>query len=75
MTDFTDTQRKAIDQIEKLLNLAAKAGTPAEASAANAKASELLLKHNLDAAALEDSSAKQSAKREAAKVEGGHYAF
>ena len=73
--NFTDSQQKAIDQIEKLLNLAAKAGTPAEAAAATSKAQELLTKHNLSTEALEDSSAKQSAKREEAKVEGGRYAW
>ena len=72
---FTETQQKAIDQIEKLLNLAAKAGTPAEAAAAANKAQELLTKHNLSSESLEDSSAKQSAKREEAKVDGGRYAW
>ncbi len=73
--NFTETQRKAIDQIEKLLNLAAKAGTPEEAASATAKAQELLAKHNLSSEALEDSTAKQSAKREKAMVEGGRYSF
>lgn len=72
---FTDEQRAAIDKIEKLLNLAAKAGTPEEAASATAKAQELLVKYNLDTAALEDSTAKQSAKRERIMVEAGRYSF
>lgn len=65
---------KAIDQIQKLLNLAAKAGTPEEGAAAAAKAQELLAKYNLSAETVEDARS-QDGRREAAKVDGGAYAF
>jgi len=46
-------EQKTIETIQKLLNLAAKAGTPAEAEAAMGKAQELMVKHNLDQATVE----------------------
>lgn len=75
MSDMTAEQLKAVEKIEKLLNLAAKAGTSEEAASATAKAQELLAQYNLDSAVLEDTDAKRSAKREEAKIEGGLYAF
>lgn len=71
-TTFSPEAEKAIDVIKKLLNLAAKAGTPEEAASAAAKAQELLLKHNLDAATV-DGAKPEDGKRETAKVEGGFY--
>ena len=56
---------KAIDLIQKLLNLAAKAGTPEEAASANAKAQELLTKHNLYAALVERESGGSGRREDA----------
>jgi uncharacterized protein DUF2786 len=50
---MTAAQIKAIILIQKLLNLAAKAGTAEEAASANAKVRELLTKHKLDDALAE----------------------
>lgn len=63
---------KAADKIQKLLNLAAKAGTPEEAAAATAKAQELLAQHNLDVGTVENATGLDG-KREESKVEGGFY--
>ena len=51
------------------------AGTPAEAEAANNKASELLIKHNLDSAVVSSMGDAKAGKREEMMVEGGFYAF
>lgn len=68
--EIQDVMRK----VQKLLNLAAKAGTEAEAAAASSKANELLTKYNLDAATVEKEGGKDG-KREEMKVDGGFYAF
>lgn len=73
--ELSPAQLKAMETIEKLLNLAANAGTPAEAALAAAKAQAMLAEHNLSEAHLEDTQSKQSAKREEAKVEGGAFVF
>lgn len=74
-TELTQEQLNVLPKIEKLLNLAAGAGTQAEAESATAKATALLAQYNLDTAHLEDTASKQNAKREEAKVEGGLYSF
>lgn len=74
-TELTQEQLNVLPKIEKLLNLAAGAGTQAEAEAATAKATALLAQYNLDSAHLEDTASKQNAKREEARVEGGLYSF
>lgn len=66
---------KILDQIGKLLGLAAKAGTQAEGEAAAAKAQELMDKYNLDTAALERRSGITSGKREKEMLDGGYYAY
>ena len=71
---FTAEETKAIDQIQKLLNLAAKNSNEHEAAAATAKAQALLAKYNLDSAAVAGA-APQEGRREQQKVEGGFYAF
>lgn len=75
LDNLSDEQLEQIEKIQKLLNLGAKAGTPAEAEAANAKAQELLLQYNLDAAVVARFGDIKAGKREQAAVEGGFYAF
>lgn len=67
-------QTKAIEQIQKLLNLAAKNPNQHEAAAATAKAQELLAKYNLDSATVEGNSDKEG-RREELKTDGGFYSF
>lgn len=74
MNELTREQQDIIPKIEKLLNLAAKAGTPEEAASATAKAQELLAKYNLDSAVLETNSGDKG-KREQSKVDGGTYSY
>ena len=71
---LSNEELKAAETIQKLLNLAARAGTPAEGEAALAKAQALMLKHNLDQATVEGSSGLDG-KREKGLVEGGFYAY
>ncbi len=66
---------KILDQIGKLLQLAAKAGTPAEGEAAAAKAQELMDKYNLDTIALERRTGATSGKREKEMLDGGFFAY
>lgn len=70
--ELSPETRKVVEQIQKLLNLAAKNPNEHEAAAATAKAQELLAKHNLDAAAVAGADTG-SGKREELKVEGGFY--
>lgn len=72
--ELTPEQQKGIEQIQKLLNLAAKNPNEHEAAAATAKAQELLVKYNLEAAVIERASGKDG-KREETKVDGGFYQF
>lgn len=69
---MTTIDTSITDRIKKLLNLAAKAGTPEEAASATAKAQELLLRYNLTAEAVNDAS-PEDGKREEAKQEGGFW--
>lgn len=71
---MTDNLDDVIAKIQKLLNLAAKNPNAEEAASAAAKAQELLIKHNLDAATVERDGG-DDAKRERAKVEGGFYQY
>lgn len=64
-----DDQRKLLDKIRKLLDLAGNNPNEAEAAAASAKAQALLLEHNLDASLVE----RGDARREDELVEGGFY--
>lgn len=72
---LTDQERKVIDQIQKLLNLAAKNDSEAEAAEASKKAQELLTRYNLDAAVIERESGKKDGRREQARVKGGFYQY
>jgi hypothetical protein len=71
--EFSPETLKAMDKIQKLLNLAAKAGTPEEAAAAMGKAQELLALHNLSEATVTKAK-PEDGKREQAQVAGGFYA-
>lgn len=73
MIDLSNEARDAIGKIEKLLRLAGKNTNEAEASAAAAKAQELMTKYNLDMATVEQGS--DSGKREDAKLSGGLYHY
>lgn len=64
-----------LKRIQGLLNLAAKNSQPEEAASAAAKAQELLARHNLDAATVENHAAIKDGKREQAAVDGGAYAW
>lgn len=72
---FTGPELKAIEQIQKLLNVAAKAGTPEEAATFAAKAQELMNKFNLDAAVVEKNSGVADGRREDHRVRGGFYQY
>jgi Protein of unknown function (DUF2786) len=71
-SNLTPEMEAVIAKIVKLQNLAANNPNEAEASAASAKASQLLTDYNLDSAVVERA-AGGSGKREEAKVEGGFY--
>lgn len=73
-SQLSDAALKAIDKIQKLLNLAAKAGTPEEAAAANAKAQELLAAYNLDVVMVSQAGG-QDGRREELKLRGGAYQY
>jgi hypothetical protein len=73
--DLTPEQRRAIEQVEKLLRLAGKNQNENESAAATAKAMELLAKYNLDLSIVEQNSGASSGKREDTKFEGGLYQY
>lgn len=76
MADATSEDQKVIDKIDKLFKLAGKAGTPAEAESALAKANELMEAHGLSMAAInEGSSTQKASKRTDQKLKGGLYQF
>lgn len=64
-----------MEQIQKLLNLAAKNPNEHEAAAAASKAQELLSRYNLDVATIEKAGDAKAGKREQAMVDGGTYAY
>jgi hypothetical protein len=71
---LTPEAEKVLDKVQKLFNLAEKAGTPEEAEAATVKAQALMLEHNLTTATLEKRSG-ESGKRMQDMVEGGFYRY
>lgn len=75
MTELSEAQQKAVDTVAKLLALAGRAGTPAEAAAAANKAQELLEAHNLTQAAVEAATGKLSGKRAEEAQAGGMYEY
>lgn len=72
--DLTPEQLEVIPKIEKMLNLANRAGTPEEAAAAMGKAQEFMMAYNLDQARIEANSG-DSGKRSDEKLKGGHHEF
>jgi hypothetical protein len=75
MQDLDDGQRAILAKVEKLLRLADKNENPEEAASAAAKANELLVAYNLDAALLDQSGAGDSGKRADEKLRGGHHKY
>lgn len=63
-----------VEKVRKLLNLAAKGATEAEAASATAKAMQLLAAYNLDMSTIEQGGG-ESGKREEARLQGGMYLF
>lgn len=72
--EFTPEEQRAVEQIEKLLRLAAKNKNEHEAAAATAQAQRLLAAYNLDIATVEEATGK-STKRVDEKLAGGLYKF
>lgn len=73
---FSPETLKVLGRIQKLLDLAAKGNTTEEeAASAAAKAQELLLQYNLDAAMVERASGVTDGRREDAKLKGGFYQY
>lgn len=75
MTELSPEAQRAVEQVEKLLRLAAKNPNQAEAASAAAKAQELLAKYNLDMATVEANTGASSGKREDTKLKGGLYHY
>lgn len=73
MTEQQLPDDKVLEQIQKLLNLAAKNSNENEAAAAAAKAQELLARYGLNMATVEKASDMKAGKREQAMVDGGTY--
>lgn len=71
---LTKEQQSVALRIKKLLNLAANNSSEAEATAAAAKAQELLVEYNLSAANV-DGATSVDGRREKVMVEGGHYVY
>lgn len=72
---FTPSEKKVLERIQKLLNLAAKNPNKKEAEAASKKAQELLVQHNLDASLIEQNTGVVEGRREDLRVRGGFYNF
>ena len=75
MSEFSPEVQGILEKVQKLLNLAAKAGSEAEAASATSKAQELLTTYNLDMASVEEASGVKSGKREQEKLAGGVYEY
>ncbi len=70
---FDGDTAKAVDKIQKLFAVAAKAGTEAEAAAFTARAMEMMEAYNLDMLSIEQGG--DTGKREEAKMMGGMYIY
>jgi Protein of unknown function (DUF2786) len=75
MDDFSPGMQKILEKIQKLLNLADNNPNEAEASAAAAKAQELLTAYNLETAMLGGVGKSAEDKREEQKIRGGFYEY
>lgn len=71
---LSDEDLKQVERIKKLLDLAARAGTPAEAENARTRAQELMTKYNLEQATVEANSGGQG-RRLQEEVVGGFFSF
>ncbi len=71
--EFTPEMLKAVERVQKLLNLAGNNPNKEEADLAAAKAQEILTSFNLDIAAVEKASGQASGKREEMHERGGFY--
>lgn len=72
---FSNEERKAIEQVQKLLAKAAKTEFEPEREAFSAKAQEIMTRLNISTATIEKESGKTSGKREEQKVDGGFYLY
>jgi lactate dehydrogenase-like 2-hydroxyacid dehydrogenase len=76
MSEPDESTQKVIDQVEKLLRVAAKTSNEAEAAAFSNKANELLAAHNLTLAEVESAgSGAVSGRRLDEQVAGGMYKY
>jgi hypothetical protein len=75
MQDLDADQKSVLARVEKLLRLADKNSNEAESAAAAAKAQELLLAYNLDAALLDQAGNADTGKRADEKLRGGNYKY
>lgn len=71
--ELTDDQRDIVRKVEKLLKLAGKSTSEAEATSATNKAMELLAAHNLTAAAVGSGGADDGGERKDERRRGGDY--
>jgi hypothetical protein len=71
--EFTPEMLKAVDRVQKLLNLASNNPNKEEADSAAAKAQEILTSFNLDIAMVERAGGAASGKREEMHERGGFY--
>lgn len=72
---FTDEQRRVLDRVHKLLALAGRNTSQAEAESAAAKASALLAEHNLTMASVDESGAGEGGRRAKEYSAGGGYEY
>lgn len=73
---ISEEAQKALERALKVLEMAQrKEGNEAEAEVAARKFQEILIKYNLDAAAIEQSRGERSGKREEQKLAGGVYKY
>lgn len=73
--DLDEGQLKVLEKVEKLMRLAAKNTNAEEAAAATAKAQELLVAYNLDAALVGSAGSSAEARREQTQMRGGMYKY
>lgn len=71
----TSVPDEIVERIQKILALGRRGGTEAEATAAMAKAQDLLAKYNLDLATVERGGKAGDARREQASAAGGMYHY
>lgn len=75
MTNLTDEQRAAVGRVEKLLRLAGRNTSEAEAASATQKAMELLAQYNLDMTTVEREGQSAGGARTQEAMVGGFYEY